>query len=134
MSQENVELVRDQFAATNERDFPRAMNHYADDVELVVDAEAFLEWGTFKGRAAVGEWFANWFRTFEPGYHFDIEETRDLGNTVLLIARHHGRGRASGVEVHGRTGYLYGLRGGKIARVELYPNRAEALEAAGLSE
>src|SRR5688500_10898739 len=74
MSQENVAVVCGQFAATNERDFPRAMSHYAEDVELVVDPDAFLERGTFKGRHAVGQWFANWFRTFEPGYHFDIEE------------------------------------------------------------
>jgi len=134
MSQENVEVVRDQFAATNERDFPRAMSYYAEDVELVVDPAAFLERGTFKGRDAVGQWFANWFTTFEPGYHFDIEEARDLGDVVFLIASHHGRGRTSGVEVHGQTGYLYRLRGGKIVRVELYPGRAEALEAAGLRE
>jgi ketosteroid isomerase-like protein len=134
MSRENVEVVLDQFAATNERDFPRAMSHYAEDVELVVDPVAFLEGGTFKGRHAVGQWFGNWFATFEPGYHFDIEETRDLCDVVLLIASHRGRGRASGAEVHGQTGYLYGLRDGKIVRVEIYPNRAETLEAAGLPE
>ena len=132
MSQENVELVRDQFAATNERDFPRAMSYYAEDVELFVDPEAFVEDGTFTGREAVGQWFANWFTTFEPGYHFDIEETQDLGDAVLLTATHHGRGRSSGLEVRGRTGYLYRLRGGKIVRVELYRSRGEALEAAGL--
>ena len=134
MSQENVELVRDQFAATNERDFPRAMSHYAEDVELVVDRDAFLQGGTFRGRDAVGQWFADWFTTFESGYHFDIEEARDLGDVVLVIAGHHGRGRASGVEVHGQTAYLYGVRGGKIVRVELYPSRADALDAAGLQE
>jgi ketosteroid isomerase-like protein len=134
MSHENVEVVLDQFAATNERDFPRAMSHYAEDVELVVDPDAFLERGTFKGRDAVGQWFANWFRTFEPGYHFDIEEARDLGDAVLLVACHHGRGRTSGVDVHGQTGNLYGFRAGKIVRVELYPSRTAALEAAGLPE
>jgi ketosteroid isomerase-like protein len=134
MSQENVEVVLDQFAATNERDFPRAMTHYAEDVELVVDPDAFLEGGTFKGRDAVGQWFGNWFATFEPGYHFDIEEARDLGDVVFLLARHQGRGRTSGAEVHGQTGYLYRLRGGKIVRVELHPGGAEALEAAGLRE
>jgi ketosteroid isomerase-like protein len=132
MSQEDVELVRDQFAATNERDFPRAMSLYAEDVELVVHPDAFLERGTFKGRHAVGQWFANWLTTFAPGYHFDIEETRDLGDVVFLSAAHHGRGRASGVEVHGQTGYLYRVRGGKIFRVELYATPAAALEAAGV--
>jgi ketosteroid isomerase-like protein len=134
MSKENVEVVRDQFAATNERDFPRAMSHYAEDVELVVDPQAFLQSGTFKGRHAVGRWFADWFTTFEPGYHFEIEETRDLGDLVLLVATHHGRGRTSGVEVHGKTGYLYSVRDRKVIRVELYPSRADALAAAGVRE
>jgi ketosteroid isomerase-like protein len=131
MSRENVEVVRDQFAATNERDFPRAMSYYAEDVELVVHPDAFLERGTFKGRDAVGRWFGNWFRTFEPGYHFDITEARDLGDVVLLVADHRGRGRTSGAEVHGQTAYLYRVEGGKIVRAELYPSRADALEAAG---
>jgi ketosteroid isomerase-like protein len=134
MSQQNVEVVYDQFAATNARDFPRAMSHYAEDVELVVDPNAFLEPGTFKGRRAVGQWFGNWFTTFEPGYQFDIEEVRDLGDVVFLIASHHGRGRTSGVEVHGQTGYLYTLRERKIVRLQLFPSREKTLEAAGLSE
>ena len=129
--QGNVDVVREQFAATNERDFPRAMSYYAEDVELVVDPEAFVEDGIFTGREAVGQWFANWFTTFEPGYHFDIEETQELGDVVLLIATHHGRGRSSGLEVRGRTGYLYTVRDAKIVRVEIHRSPAAALEAAG---
>ncbi len=132
MSQENVEVVRAQFAATNERDFPRAMGFYTDDVELVVQPAAFLESGTFTGREAVGRWFANWFSTFEPGYRFEIEEARDLGDVVFLDASHHGRGRSSGAEVRGRTGYLYTLRDGKVARAELYASPDDALAAAGV--
>ena len=124
----------DQFAATNERDFARAMGHYAADVELVVDRGAFLEGGTFNGREAVGEWFGNWFRTFEPGYRFEIEEARDFDGVILLVASHRGRGRTSGAEVHGQTAYLYTVRDGKIVRAELYPSREAALEAAGLAK
>ena len=134
MSQENVEVVCDQFAAVNERDFPRAMNYYAEDVELFVHPDAFTHRGTFKGREAVGQWFGDWLGTFEPGYHFDLEEARDLGDVVYLDVSHHGRGRASGVEVNGQTGYLYTVRDGKIVRVEIYPSPAAALEAARLGE
>ena len=76
MSQENVDVVLDQFAATNERDFPRAMDYYAEEVELVSEQAEFLRRGegTFRGRDAVGEWFADWFRMFEPGYRFEIED------------------------------------------------------------
>jgi ketosteroid isomerase-like protein len=134
MSQGNVDVVRAQFAATNERDFERAMGLYADDVVLVVQADAFLQGGTFEGRDAVGGWFGDWLRTFEPGYRFEIDETRDLGGgVVFLAATHRGRGRASGVEVVGRTGYLYTVRDGKIVRAELFRTPEEALNAAGAS-
>jgi ketosteroid isomerase-like protein len=134
MSQADVDVVLDQFAAVNERDFGRAMSYYAEDVELFVHPDAFLESGTIRGREQVGEWFGNWFRTFEHGYRFDIEEARDLGDAVLLVASHHGYGRASGAEVHGQTGYLYRVRDGKVVRAELYPGGAEALEASGWRE
>lgn len=131
MSREDVQVVLDQFAAVNERDFERAMSLYAEDVELVVHPRAFLESGTYSGREAVGEWFGNWFRTFARDYRFDIEEARDLGDAVLLVASHHGSGRTSGAEVHGHTGYLYRVRDGRVVRAELYPSREDALEAAG---
>lgn len=132
MTSEITAVVLDQFAAVNERDFGRAMDGYAEDVELFVDSDAFLEPGWFRGRDAVGQWFANWFATFDRGYHFDVEETWDLDDGVLLVATHHGRGRASGVEVRGRTSYVYRVRAGKVARVELYGDHARALAAAGL--
>jgi ketosteroid isomerase-like protein len=78
----------------------------------------------------VGKWFGEWFRSFQSDYRFDLEEARDLGNAVLIVASHRGRGRASGAEVGGRNTYLYWLRNGKIRRVEFYPTRAEALDAA----
>ena len=134
MSEENVEVVCDQFAAVNERDFPRAMSHYAEEVELSVDPADFLSGGEFHGRDAVGQWFADWFTTFEADYHFDIDEARDLGDVVMLIASHRGRGRTSGVEVEWQTGYLYGLREGKITRVELFGDPAKAREAARRAE
>jgi ketosteroid isomerase-like protein len=125
---DHVEVVRDQFAATNERDFERAMALYADDVTLV--ARGGLNPGTFEGKDAVGRWFGDWLGTFEPGYRFEIEDTRDLGGGgVYVFASHGGRGKASGAEVHGETGYLYRVRGGKIVRVELYFAPSEALEA-----
>jgi hypothetical protein len=34
MSQENVEIVRDQFRDTNEGDFERVMLYWTDDIEI----------------------------------------------------------------------------------------------------
>jgi ketosteroid isomerase-like protein len=134
MSQENVEVVRDYFAVTNAGDFAAAMTYYTDDIELVVPAYVFLDSGTFKGKDAVGQWFGDWFRGFQRGYQFELEEVRDLDGGVLVTARHGGHGRTSGAEVQARIAYLFGFRDGKIARLEIFSDRSEALEAVGLSE
>jgi ketosteroid isomerase-like protein len=124
-----VQVVRDQFAATNERDFRRAMALYSDDVTMEV--RGGLNPGSFDGKAAVGRWFGDWIGTFEAGYRFEIHEARDLGGgAVFVFATHGGRGRGSGVEVHGDTAYLYRVRQGRIERIELYFDAQEGREAA----
>jgi ketosteroid isomerase-like protein len=134
MSQENVDVVREYFAVVNDGDFPRVMAFYAEDVELIIPADAFLDPGTFSGREAVGRWFGDWFRTFRRGYHFDLDEVRDLGELVFAAVTHGGLGKASGAEVHATMNYLFGIRDGRIARLELFSDRSEALNAAGAPE
>jgi ketosteroid isomerase-like protein len=48
--------------------------------------------------------------------------------------RVHGRGRGSGAEVDQRLTMIWLVREGKIARVRVYRERAEALEVAGQEE
>ena len=128
-------MVRDQFAATNGRDFDRAMEIYADDVVLVVSRGWGITSGTYEGKAAVGEWFGDWFRQFADDYHFEITEMRDLGNGgVLMVAEHGGTGRASGAAVGGESGYLYRVVDGRIDRVQLFIRPSDAIEAAKLPE
>jgi ketosteroid isomerase-like protein len=131
MSSENLQLVRDYFETVNDGDFAQAMRYYTDDVELVVPAEAFLEAGTFRGKDAVGLWFGNWFRAFQRGYQFDLEEIRDVGDAVFVLAHHHGRGKASGAEVRSTIAYLFRVGDGHIGKVELFTDGRSALDAAG---
>jgi ketosteroid isomerase-like protein len=132
--QNAVDVLREQFAATNERDFPRAMSYYADDVVLVIE-EGFLITGTFEGKEAVGEWYGDWFRAFGTDYRFEIEEIRELRpGLVFMTARYGGSGRASGVEVTDRRAYLYRVVDGKITRIQLFLTSEGAIEAASLPE
>jgi ketosteroid isomerase-like protein len=133
MSQANLEIVRDQYAATNERDFSRAMSHYAEDVELIIPTG--IRAGTFKGRQAVGAWFGDWFATCDRDARFDIEEIVEPDDTsVLLIAKHHASARASGVEVEEEVIWVYRLTVGKVTHLKAYDSRTEALAAVGLGE
>lgn len=115
MSQENVQIVLDFFAATNAQDFARAMTFYSEDVEMFMSGDATLEGGSIEGLEAVGRWFAEWFRSFKRGYHFEIEHVFDVGDTVLAVARHGGEGKASGVVVEATNAYVFRLEEGKIA-------------------
>jgi ketosteroid isomerase-like protein len=131
----NVDVVREQFEATNARDFARAMDFYADDVVLVIGEGWGITAGRFEGKTAVGEWFGDWFRQFADDYRFEIIEARELGGGVVFLdAKHGGSGRASGVTIGSESGYLYRVVNGKITQVQLFSTPAEALEGASLPE
>ena len=131
MSDADVQVVRDQFQAVNDTDWGRAMDLYADDAVLVVHPSFSFETGTFEGKQAVGEWFGQWFRMFEPGFHFDIDEAREIGDAVFIHAGLSGVGRSSGVPVEDDLAYLYRVSDGKITRAEIFRTRDDALAAAG---
>jgi ketosteroid isomerase-like protein len=135
MSEENVEIVVSQFEGVNARDFAAVMDRYADDVVLALHGDLAGLFGEGAvGKEAVGEWFGDWFRTFDDDYRFEIEEARAFGDRVFIVATHHGRGRVSGVPVTQRMAYVYTVRKGKVSRVEVWNDREAALEAAGLRE
>ncbi len=136
MSERDIEVVREQFEATNERDFERVMELYAEDVVLVAPRmQGVANPGRYEGKEAVGEWFGDWFRSFARDYRFEIKEARHLGGgLIFLFATHGGSGRFSGVEVHSKNTYLYRVRDGRISRVGFFATREKALEAAELPE
>jgi ketosteroid isomerase-like protein len=135
MSQADIDVVRDQFQAVNERDFERAMGMYAEDVVLVVPpAEGVPAPGTYAGKEAVGRWFGDWFQMFDRDFHLEIDTARELDGTILLHAWLSGHGRVSGARVTGDFSYLYQVRHGMVARVGFFATQREALAAAELPE
>jgi ketosteroid isomerase-like protein len=135
MSQENVELVVGLFENVNKRNFQAIMDAYADDMVLVNHGELRAASGPgVVGKEAVGAWFGDWFRSFDRDYRFEIEETRDLGDRVLIVARHRSRGRASGAPIDQHGAWIYTVRDGRVVRCDIYSERTAALEAVGLSE
>src|SRR5215207_3918593 len=94
--------------AFNRGDIERCLDFWRDDLELVV-SEALPEPGRYLGRDAAAAWFGSYFRSFEPGYAFRMEEIIEVAGDVVVIAAHHGIGRRSGVEISGESAYLYGV-------------------------
>ena len=139
MSRENVEVVLGQFSDLNSRDFAAVTDAWSDSAVLVLHGDllsiggAGSEGGAI-GKEAIVRWFSDWFTTFGRDYRFEMHETRDLGDRVLVDATHHAAGRASRVPITNRTAWVFTIYGGKIERCDCYSSRSEALEAVGLSE
>ena len=129
MSEENLELVRrgiesvETFWALLDEDVVWDMREFP-----VLDLH-----GVYKGRDAVIEASRHYWGTWDD-YRLDAEELIDAGSSVVVAVRERGRGKGSGAPFDQRWAQVWTFRRGRIVRWELFPDKAAALEAAGLSE
>ena len=131
MSQKNVERVREMYEAYLAGDAERALAYFHPDVSA--DFTARGDASVRKGREALSENVATWVNTWDD-YSERIEEVRDLGDTICLIALQRGRGKGSGVQIENRSAQLYELEDGLITSMQTFMNPASALKAAGVEE
>ena len=133
MPRKNLETVRAMYERRERGDM---------DVEEFVDPEIVFirigidlpgvagEWHGLDGmREATVEYLNVW-----EDYRFEVERMIDLGDRVLVLENHNARGKLSGALISQDVGTLLTLRDGLIVRWEYYWERADALEAAGVSE
>jgi ketosteroid isomerase-like protein len=134
MSQENVELIKRGYEAWNRNDLEGVLQ----------DLDPELEWLPRLGAAGVRatlyrghEGVLAYKREVEEalgGIHVDVLSIEDLGEHVLAHIRATGQGSASGAQVEADGFHLWTIHAGRAIRFATYSRRAEALEAAGLSE
>jgi hypothetical protein len=122
MSQENVELFYRSVEAFNRRDLDAVLALMDDDVEIA-------------SRIVVieGGWWQNWLDTW-PDYKVEVLEVRDIGDVTFAALRNLGHGAGSQVSFEDTIWRLDQWRAGKCISWRIFTNRAEALEAVGLSE
>jgi ketosteroid isomerase-like protein len=134
MSHENVEIVRHVVEAINRGDADAFVATVSPDVEWE-DAVFWTEGPrTFRGRAGVREWLNQILEPWES-VHLEAEEVTDVSDGRFVVGfGFTARGKESGVETQLRFWAMCGVAGGRITRREVFRERAEALEAAGLRE
>jgi ketosteroid isomerase-like protein len=129
MSQENVEVLRRMFNRTAQGDFSRWFAEVADDFVFVASPE-LPDAGTYRGEDA-RQWTTAWVQSFE-GHTIEAMDFTEAGDKVFFAILQRGRPRGSQIAVEGRWWVVSTFREGLIVRVEVFPERAAALEAAGL--
>ena len=130
-SKENVEIIRRDYEAFDRGDFAT----FLDDLhpEVVTWAHPRGDAGRYEGKEGVIRFITDWTESFEE-FRQVAEEFRDADDKVLVRVLHQGRGKGSGIPVEGRYWLVHHMREGKAYQVDLYDDKAEALEAAGLRE
>jgi ketosteroid isomerase-like protein len=137
LSQENVETIRRMYAAWLAEDYETTFQTYDSAIRLNPDPEA--SWvgigDSYVGHEGVRRYMAAVYEALEE-YRPEVEQILDLGeDRVLTLAIEHGRGRGSGAEVEARyTAHLWTLRDGRAVQLDLFLDRARALEAVGKSD
>jgi ketosteroid isomerase-like protein len=129
MSQENVEIVRrgierlatfwdmlDDYVIWDLREYP------------IVDLDA-----VYVGRDAVINASRHYWGTWDD-YRLDAEEVIDTGSSVVVVLHEQGCGKGSGAPFERRLAQVWTFHRGRIIRWEVFPDKATALKAAGLSK
>jgi ketosteroid isomerase-like protein len=128
VSEHNVEIVRRMYEARDSGDADGALAQFHP--EVVVDATARGDAAMGHGREELAAIIAEWIGAFDE-WREEIEEVREMGEKVYVVATQRGRGKESGAEVETRYALLYEIKDDMIARMTLFRGPSEALEAAG---
>ena len=126
MSEENVEIVRRVYDAWSRGDF--STGEYFDpeiDFELV-------DWPHPARSRGVDEMWRTWQTTLSAWDDFraEADEFIDFGHNVLVLNSIRARGKGSGAEVSAQTATVWTLDAGKVVRLALHWDTAQAREAA----
>jgi ketosteroid isomerase-like protein len=134
MSEENVALARQYYAALNAEGVTDATQHLRHPDIEVFEPPDFPDADRYVGEAAVRKMIEGYLELGWDG-QFRVQEYLDAGEEVVVIwhtgfATPHG----GGFPVEQTFAHVLLFEDGKVRRVRQYMSRAEALEAAGLSE
>ncbi len=135
MSVENVEIIRRVYERWLQND-PALFDAFDREIELHPDPAA--DWvgvnDVYRGHDGVRRYMTQVYEAFED-YRPEVEDLLAAGDMVVTLAIEHGRGKTSGATVEARrTAHVWTMRANKAIRLDLYLDRAKALEATGLEE
>jgi ketosteroid isomerase-like protein len=131
MSEENVELIRAAYEYLNRVGEP---NPEFYDPGVAVDATRLPGFGLYRGLNAFLAAWLPYRQTFDE-WRIEVEKLiQGRGDRVIAFVRDGGRIKGSDGEVLQPSFHVFEYRAGKVVSLQIFLDRSEALEAAGLSE
>ena len=132
MSQENVDAVRAVYHEWAKGNYRAVVDLY-DPLVLFVAHPSQPEAGHYLGIDAIRDYMLRLLPAFES-YTEEAEELIEAESSVVVAVRQRVVGRDSGISGDLRFFAVWTFRGRAVIRLEIFRDRAEALEAVGLSE
>jgi ketosteroid isomerase-like protein len=131
----NLEFIRQGAEAWGRQDAEAFIATVSPDVEWE-DAMFWTEpIRTYRGRTELREWFEQAIVRPWDSIHMEVAEITEVADDRVLVGGLlTARGRASGVETQAHGWSVFWFADGKITRRRVFLDRAEALEAAGLTD
>ena len=129
-------MVRGIYDAVARRDVETPFVVYAEDIVWDISnarRAAVYPKRVWHGHEGVRQFWRDGLSVFGK-VDLDVEELIDAGDQVLAVIREREVGRGSGVPVETSHLAVWTLADGKVTRMQMFDDRPEALEAAGLSE
>ena len=132
MSEENVEVVRSHLEAWNRRDKAAYVASFRSDAEIDWSRARGPFRGVYRGPGELEVFWDAFWSTFED-VQVEYHGFTEVGSEVVVPNTAHVRGR-QGIAVVARSTFVFTVENGRITRLRMFQDQAEALEAASLSQ
>lgn len=117
--QENVQIVKDGYAAFGRGDIQGLLALFAEDIEWISPGEGLPLAGTYHGHAAVAGFFQKLAQTVEF-LSFEPREFVAQGDRVLVIGRDKGKVKTTNRTFEGDWVMAFTVRNGKVTNFQEY--------------
>lgn len=129
---ENVQLVKDGYAAFGRGDLQGLLSLFAEDIEWISPGEGLPLAGTYRGHAEV----AGFFQKLSQLAEFSSFEPREFvaeGDRVLVVGFSSGKAKTTNRTFEGHWVMAFTVRDGKVTNFREYMDTLESARAFGVA-
>jgi ketosteroid isomerase-like protein len=125
-----IETLRAFYEALSRQDWSAAVRSFHQDFVLITPGQG-LDRGANRGPQEVARSFEDFFQPYEE-VAVEPERFFERGDRIVVFFLQRARPRGSSGAVEVRAAHLWTVRDGRACRLEIFPERRQALQAAGL--